>query len=292
VQPRNKAYLQLHVAVFLFGFTAILGELIELHQMVLVWYRMLITTASLFFLPRLIEKLKKVKAKDLKFLAFIGILVSLHWVTFFGSIKHSTVSVALSCFATTAFFTSILEPVLLKKPFRIYELFLGVFVIAGIYLIFHFTEIYTYGIVLGLISALLATIFSILNKKMISQHDAFAITFVELGSGWIFLCALMPFFLFSTPDVKLIPSTHDWMYLVILALLCTTLGYVLALSALKQLTAFITNLTINLEPIYGIILAIIIFQEHKNLHPGFYVGSAVIVFSVFLHPFLHRWFGK
>ncbi len=289
---RRSAYGELHLAVMLFGFTAVLGRLISLEESVLVWYRMGLTTVSLLFFPGLVRKFLEIPAPEKLKLAGIGVLVALHWVSFFGSIKASTVSVALSCMGTMTLFTALLEPLVLRKPFRAEELLLGVFIIPGIYLIHRFTGQYGLGIALGVLSAALASLFSTLNKRAISRHEALPITLTELGSGWLFLSALLPFWINSHPGIVLLPEPLDWLWLGLLALACTTLAYVLALRALGVLSAFISSLTINLEPVYGILLAMVVFQEHRELSPGFYLGTAMILMAVFFHPWLAGFFEK
>ncbi len=287
--PVQKAYLQLHIAVVLFGFTAILGRLIELSEMSIVWWRLLLTCISLIFFAGFIKNIKAIPGKGLWQLAGIGWIVTLHWVFFYGSIKYSNVSVALVCLATTSFFTSVLEPLLLRKPFKWHETALGILVIPGMYLIVESIEAKMYtGVWMALVSAFLAAIFAIANKKMVDRYDPNSITFVELGSGWILLCLLFPFYQQFFPEATLLPTIMDFIYLIILALFCTTLAYVLSLKALKYISAFTANITINLEPIYGILLAIWIFAENKELNTTFYYGVLIILGAVFLHPVISK----
>jgi drug/metabolite transporter (DMT)-like permease len=289
---RRNAYLQLHFSVFLWGFTAILGKLIELREGPLVWYRILITCMSLLLLPRVWKRLKQLKRKDIKALVGIGCLVCTHWLCFYGSIKFSNVSVALSCLSTTSFITSFIEPLFFRTKIKRYELFLGLLIVPGIYMIFHFTKFYAEGIVLGLLAAGLAAVFTTLNKKMVSRVDTTSITFVELSGGFVFLSIILPFYLSYFPEASMVPTSNDWVYLLILAVGCTTLPYILSLNALKHLSAFASTLSVNLEPIYGIIMAIFFFQENKELNPGFYIGTLIILLAVFLHPLLHKRFEK
>lgn len=283
---RARALTELHTAVFLFGFTAILGKIILLERVPLVWYRMGLTALSIMVLPVFLRELKKWPVRDLLRISGIGVIVALHWVTFFGSIKVSTVSVALSCFGTTAFFTAILEPLLLGSRLKLRELGIGAMVIPGIALIHHFTGVYLDGIILGLISALLACIFSILNKREVQDRPALAITGLEMSSGFLFLSILLPFYYPRSLTDALQLQGWDALYLAVLVLLCTTLAYVLAMRSLRVLSAFTANLSINLEPIYGIILAIFLLREHQILHPGFYLGA----FIIFAAVFVHTWF--
>ncbi|MEM7101559.1 MAG: EamA family transporter [Bacteroidota bacterium] len=291
----KKAYLQLHIAVVLFGFTAILGRLIDLNEISIVWWRLIITCLSLLFFPSVVRTIRQTRLKDWLPLAGIGILVATHWVFFYGAIKYSNVSVTLCCLATGSFFTAILEPIFYKKQIRMLEVVTGLVVIPGIYIIFYTTDFaYTKGIIMALISAILAAFFAVLNKKMVVKQEPMFITFVELGAGLLFLSILLPVYWEFLGDGvnKFMPTTTDLFYLVVLALLCTTLAYVLSLLALKHLSAFTSTLTINLEPVYGIILAIIIFQENQELNPGFYLGAAIILSTVFGYPYVKKYLGK
>lgn len=286
----QKAYLQLHIAVFLYGFTAILGKLITLSELSLVWWRMLLTTISFLFFPKMLQLFKAIPVKVRWQLFGIGIIIALHWVCFFGAIKYSNVSICLICMATGAFFTSIIEPIVFKQPIKKYEIFLGLMIIPGMYLVVKSTswDMMT-GIVLALISAILAVFFSIFNKRMVDKTDTSVITFVELGSGWLFLTLLLPFYLYYF-ETSMQPTWLDLGYLLILALLCTTFAFVLNLNALKHISAFNANLAINLEPVYGILLAWLIFQENKEVGQYFYIGVLIVLLSVFSYPFLKKRF--
>ncbi len=292
MKATNRAYLELHIAVFLFGFTAILGDLISLSPTMLVWWRVLITCISLFFLLQFGKRMTKLSRKMLAILFGIGVLVALHWITFFGAIKYSNASVALIALATASFFTAFIEPLILKKPFSWVEVGLGFMIMPGMALVVSNIDLSMYiGIYLGLISCLLAVLFSVLNKKYIDDADPMTITFVELGAAWLFISVCLPFiYLGSDEPINFWPTSMDFIYLLVLALACTTLAYILSLRALKHLTAFATNLTINLEPVYGIILAWIILQENEELNLGFYIGCALIVLVVFAYPFLKKKF--
>jgi drug/metabolite transporter (DMT)-like permease len=282
----SKAYLQLHIAVFLWGFTAILGKLISLEEVPLVWWRMGITSVSLLLVPKAIQGLQSMSRKDIVTFGMIGVLVCAHWVTFYGSIKYSNVSLALSCLATASLFTSFIEPLIFKKKINLLEIILGLVVIGGFYLVFKVGQLYTVGIVMGIISAFLAALFSTLNKKYIANHNTRTITLVELTIGFLVLSIIAPFLNFMDIGGVWIPNTYDLVYLVILALICTTLPFILSLNALKHLSVFSSNLTINLEPVYGIILAIPFFNENRDLSIEFYLGTALILSAVFLHPIL------
>ena len=291
MNERRKAYLDLHIAVILFGFTAILGDLISLSATPLVWWRVLITSVSLLLLIQMGRKLYTIPRKLILQYMAIGVLVGLHWITFFGSIKYANASVCLVCMATTSFFTAFLEPILLKQKIRGFEIFLGLLIIPGMALIVKSLDLsMLMGVALGLASALLASLFATLNKKLVNFADPLSITFLELGSAWLFITLLLPFYYYQQTDLAFWPNLNDWIYLLVLALLCTTLAYVLALRALKHLSAFAANLTVNLEPVYGIVLAVLILKENQELSPGFYWGCAIILLAVFSYPFLRSRF--
>ncbi len=278
----KRALVQLHIAVFLAGFTAILGKLITLNEGLLVWYRLLITVVTLFIILYVKKKLIKITAKDaFKFLG-VGAIVALHWVSFYGSVKYANVSVALVCFSATGFFTSLLEPLILRKRFVWMEVLLGVLAIVGIYIIFDFHPQYKLGIAFGIISALGSAIFPIFNKEFLKRFTPETVTVYELGGGFIALTFLVPLYLIQFPATYFLPTGSDWFWLLILAWFCTVLGFVLQMNALKKISAFTANLTYNLEPVYGIIMAFIFFKENKALNYQFYIGVGLILLAVVL----------
>ena len=224
----------------------------------------------------------------------IGMLVALHWLAFYGAIKLANASITLICMATASFFTSFLEPLIMRQRVRWYEILLGMAIIPGMALIVSSTDpSMNIGILVGLSAALMAALFATLNKKLIGKADEMSITFLELGSAWLFLSAVLPVYISqSEAPVQLLPSRIDWFYLIILSLLCTTLAYVLALRSLRYLSAFASNLAVNLEPVYGIALAWFILKDHKELSPGFYWGVLIILAAVFSYPLVRRRFGK
>ena len=287
----KKAYLLYHVCVFLWGFTAVFGRLIELEETVLVWYRMGLTSLILLAIPALWKNLKYLNLKTLLQLAGIGVLVTCHWITFYGSIKAANISVALTCLATTSLFVSILEPIIFGKKFIWYELVLAIIVIPGIYMVFKFSGDYTKGIVLGLISTIFATIFSLLNKKMITKTAPLNISFVEIGIGFLILSCIMPFYISFNESIKIIPSVMDVVYLVLLAGLCTVVPFTLSLYSIRYISIFTASITLNLEPVYGILMAIFFFHENDHLQWEFYLGTLIILTVVFINPFIQRKFG-
>jgi drug/metabolite transporter (DMT)-like permease len=278
----KKALLQLHIAVFLAGFTAILGVLIKLNEGLLVWYRLLITVVTLFILLYLKKQVQKIVLKDMLKIFGVGAIVAVHWVAFYGSVKYANVSVALVCFSATGFFTSLLEPLILKKRLVFIEVVLGLLAIAGIYIIFDFHPQYKLGIAFGIISAVGIALFPIFNKQFVKRFTPQTVTLYELGGGLIALTLLVPFYLMQFPAAYFLPTNTDWLWLLVLAWFCTVLSFNLQLNALKKISAFTANLTYNLEPVYGIIMAFIFFKENQQLNYQFYIGVGLILLAVVL----------
>lgn len=278
----KKALIQLHVAVFLAGFTAILGKLITLNEGLLVWYRLLITVVTLGFILYIRKEWQPVSRKDLWAIAGVGVIVALHWVSFYGSIKYANVSVALVCFSATGFFTAFFEPIILRSRLSWVNVALGILAIMGIYIIFDFHPQYKLGIIFGLFSAMGSSLFPIFNKELLRRVPARILTFYELGGGLLALTVIVPFYLMQFPAAYYLPTGYDWGWLLVLAWLCTVLSFNLQLNALKKLSAFTSNLTYNLEPVYGIILAFIFFHENEQLNRQFYLGLIFILLAVLL----------
>lgn len=278
----KKAFFQLHTAVFLAGFTGVLGRLITLNEAVLVWYRMMITCVVLWLL--LVFRKRKPPAPRKLFLqaSSVGFILALHWVSFYAGIKISNVSTALVCLSAMGFFTAILEPVMLRRPFDFTEVLLGLLAIAGISIVFHFDPHYKTGIIISLFSALLASIFPILNREILQKMDAETATRYQLSGGFLFITLLMPVYLYFFPGNRLLPSLADFGWLLVLAILCTVISYDLFMKALQKIPAFTVNLSYNLEPIYGVAMAFIIYREDKDLSPGFYYGFCLIITAVVL----------
>lgn len=278
----KKALLQLHIAVFLWGFTGVLGRLISLNEGLLVWWRMFLTVATLVFLRWVQKEFEAIAWKDALKIGGVGALVALHWVTFYGSIKMANVSIALTCMAAGGVFTALAEPLAFRKKIDLGELMLGAMTLVGIGLIFHFNPKYKWGILVGIFSVLLAVVFSILNKMLVGKFNAKTISLYELGGGWLAWTLLLPVYWYFIPAQSFWPDGMDWIWLLIMAWFCTVLSVNLSLQALKHISAFTQNLTLNLEPVYGIILAFIVFQENRDLSPGFYVGFLLIALAVLL----------
>jgi len=278
----KRSLLNLHLAVFLAGFTGVLGRLISLNEALLVWYRLLITVTTLLILFLLRRAVPKISLKGLLQIFLVGTVVVLHWVAFYGSIKYSNVSIALVCFSTVGFFSAVLEPVVFKKRISIIEVLLGGLAIAGVYFIFHFDTRYKKGIAFGIVSAFLAALFTILNKKVLEKQEPATVTFYELMGGFFMLTLLLPAYLRLTHLPYSLPSAHDWLWLIILSWLCTVYAFFLSLSALKNVSAFTVNLSYNLEPVYGILVAFLIYRENEDLSNSFYIGLSLIIIAVVL----------
>lgn len=281
----KAALIKLHIAIFLWGFTGVLGRTIELNEGLLVWYRILITVVSLFILMKWKKELEKVPFKTMLQLFGIGAIVALHWVCFYGSIKYANVSIALICFSSSGVLTALLEPLMTKKKMVLVEVLLGLIGIAGIYLIFHFDTRYRMGIIIGFISTVLSVLFSILNKRTVAKVAPKTMMMYELTGGLLMLSFLMPVYLHYFPTTKLFPSSFDWIWLLLLSWVCTVYAMDLSLQALQKVSAFTQNLTLNLEPVYGIILAFFIYHENKDLSESFYIGFALILVAVSLQMF-------
>ncbi|MCC6582677.1 MAG: DMT family transporter [Chitinophagales bacterium] len=287
MQFRSKAYLQMNVATFLWGLTAILGKLISIGEFPLVWYRVFMVSISMLFIPGLLKHTQKLDKKTLLILSSIGILLSVHWVAWYGSIKYSNASIAVSCIASVSLFVAVLEPLINKTAFDKSNVILGLIVIPGILLINQSLDLhYKFGFLLGIIAAFLAALFNIFNKKYTQDLPPNTITFVQMLSGWVFLSLCLPLYIKFNPGSFHLPDGKDFIYLLILSVFCTVIPYNLFLRALKASNAFTTSLINNLEPIYGIILAVLLLQENKELNWKFYCGVAIILSAVFIHAYL------
>ena len=272
-------YLHLHFIVFVWGFTAVIGKLITIDALPLVWYRMLM--ASLIILAYMfIRKFQlKVSPKTLLMLILGGIVVSLHWVTFFMAIKVSNVSIALATMSTGAFFTALLEPFWYGRKMVGYELVFGLIVMLGLYIMFRVETGFLNGILLALVSSFLSATFSLINGKLTQEQRPSVISFYELGSGVLFLSIYLVFS--GSFDQKFFQlSVNDWMYIFILASVCTAYAFIASVKILKYISPYTVMLTINLEPVYGIILAFLLLGESEKLNPLFYVGALLILTTV------------
>lgn len=282
-----KQHLHLHFVVVLLGFTAILGALISIPAMDLVWYRMLLGFAGLwvyFLLRKIPYRLNIYRVIPL---LGIGVVVALHWVTFFHAINLSNVSVTLGVFASTTLFTSFLEPISQKRKIFWLEVLIGLVILGGIYLIFQYEFRYLSGILYALLSALLNGVFVVLNRNISLKHHPSVISFYEMIGGFLFITV---FFVLTGGfgSQLLMVQGNDVFYLLLLGLVCTAYAFTAIVNIMKVLSAFTVVLAINLEPVYGILMARFFFPEAERMSGGFYLGTMIILVSVFLYPFLKR----
>ena len=282
-QQFNKNLLILHFTVFIWGFTGVLGALISIEAIPSVWYRVLIASVTLFLYFKLSKTSIRIsRSQCLQFIG-TGALVAIHWVLFFQAIKASTVSVGLVCLSSLTLFTAILEPLIKKEKISKSDILIGLIIVFGIYLVFKFETKYTLGIILGLICALSGSLFSIINSNLVKKNDAKIIGFYEI-SGAFFWITLYRFFDGSLLEEQFNLSIKDWFYLGILGTVCTALAYIAGVSVMRSLSAFRVALITNLEPVYGIVLALLFFGNRETMTAGFYAGAVLILGSVFLYP--------
>jgi drug/metabolite transporter (DMT)-like permease len=277
-----KNYLLLHFIVFIWGFTAILGALITIDAIPLVWYRMLLAVLfiAIYFLWK--KKSFKVDREGILKFFFTGVVIALHWVFFFKAIKVSNVSVALVTMSTGAFFTALIEPVFFKRKINTLEMFLGLLVIAGLYIIFNFESQYKLGIIYALIASFLGALFAVLNGLFIKKYTADTISFYQLFFGVIFITIYLLFTnSFSVNFFQITAS--DWLYLIVLSSICTAYAFIASVQVMKYLSPYTVMLTINLEPIYAIVLALFIFGDKEQMSSTFYLGAFIVLFVVLLN---------
>jgi drug/metabolite transporter (DMT)-like permease len=278
----KKSYLQLHAAVLFLGLSAVFGKLIDLNEGLLTWYRVFFSAIFLFFVLKWFNVNNHIPFKEKLAIAKIGILITLSWVFFYAGIKYSNISIGVVCYCVTSFFTAILEPLINKKQFRLSEFLLSGLTIVGIGLIFHFDTSYRLGIALGVISPIFYTLYSIYNKRLAGRYDSKLINYYQMIGGSVGLGVLLPVYLYFFPTETIIPDLKNTLYLVMLSLFCTVLVYVSLTEALKKISAFTANLSMNLEPIYAIIVAFLFFGEGKEVNVSFYVGLFLVILSVVL----------
>ena len=287
----TRALWQIHLCVLLWGFTAILGKLITLPALPLVWWRMLIVVVALALVPRVWRGVRAMPVRTRWAYAGIGALVALHWLTFYGAIKLSNASVAATCIAFATPMTALVEPLLTRQRFQPRDLLLGLASLPGIWLVVGGVPAGMHaGIVAGVVSALFVALFGTLNKRMVDGGDPLTVTALELGAGTITLTLLAPVMPLLVPafagPLLLVPTGMDAFWLVLLALACTLFPFALCLVALRHLSAFTAQLSVNLEPIYAIVLAAILFGEQQELGGKFYAGVAIILGVVFAQGLL------
>lgn len=288
-KPTLKDYFLLHLIVLIWGFTAILGDkrLVSLSSLMVVFYRTLITSLAFGVWFWWAKKPIQLPIRDFWKILGTGGIIALHWLLFFGASRVSNVSICLVGLATTTFWTSLLEPLFYKRKFRTVQIFLGIVTFAGIFQVFSAEFHYAEGFVLGMLSALVGAVFSVFNSKFIRRYDQFTITFYEM------IGAFLTITLFSLiwgavglENLKLYPTDWEWLWIGILALVCTVFAYPMGVKLMKKFSVFAVNLTVNLEPVYGILLAFVIFGEKEKMSANFYLGASIILLAVFSYPLM------
>lgn len=276
----QQAFLRLHISVLLAGFTGVLGKLIEISEGMLVWYRMLFTFLIFWGILLAFRRFERIALRDFLRVGGVGVILCLHWLFFYGSIKASNISIGVICFALIGFFTAVLEPLILHKRFSAREMLFSMFSLLGVALIFSFDTRYRLGIGLGVFSSLLAALFTICNKRVCANHSSGTLLLYQMLGGFLFLSCILPFYVHYFDITYLVPHWQDLTWLLCLVLFCTIVMYFLQIQALRVISAFTVNLTYNLEPVYSIVIAIAFMGEARELGPSFYVGLSLILLSV------------
>ncbi len=276
-----KNYLHLHLLVFIAGFTAVLGKLITIKAIPLVWYRMLIAGVLMLLYIKFTRTKLSISLKTFFKFGLAGIIVALHWITFFAAIDVSNISITLVMFSTGAFFASFIEPIIYKRKIIWYEIIFGIIVIIGISIIINTEFKYINGIILGVASAFLSSLFAVINGKFVEQYNATMISFYEFIAGVVFISV----YLIVAEDGFMKQnffalSTNDWIYISILASVCTAYAFIGSVHIMRYISPYTVVLTYNLEIIYGIVLALVLFSETEKMSPGFYAGAILVVATV------------
>ena len=282
----KKSYLLLHTAVLFIGFSGVFGKLISLNEGLLTWYRVLFSAIILFLVLKLFRIKSTLSLRDKLNMAKVGTLITLSWVLFYASIKYSNISVGVICYCTASFFTAIFEPLINKRKFRPSEFLLSALTLLGISLIFHFDTSYRMGIILGVIAPAFASLYTVYNERLVKEYDSKLINYYQMIGGTVGLGALLPVYLYFFPAKSILPDFKDVAYLILLALFCTVGVYVSLTEILKKLSAFTVNLSLNLEPVYAILIAFLFFGESKQVNFSFYIGLSLVVLSVALQTLL------
>lgn len=285
-----RSYLHLHFLVLIWGFTAIVGLFVTISPIALVFYRTLFAALGLFVLIRLKRKRFTVSTRDLIRMLLVGLLLSAHWILFFASARVSTASVCLAGMATTSLWTSLIEPLVNRRPVRLLEVGLGILAFAGLYVVFRFEFDHASGLLLAIASAFLAASFTVANSRLVQRIDAFVITFYEMVGASVFSMIILMFAEWrgwTSPD-PIWPVGYDWVWILFLSWICTVYASSMATQLMRQFSAYLINLTINLEPVYGIALAFFFFGEKERMTDGFYLGTILILLAVLLYPLLHK----
>ncbi len=283
-------YAKLHFIVFLWGFSAILGKLAQVPAVELVFFRAIFAVAGMGAVLWFSKGDFRVTRNDFFKLLLIGFIVALHWLAFFGSARVANVSVSLVGFATNSLWTALLEPWFNKTKFKKYELLLGLIVIFGLYIIFSFDFQYKLGLALGVLAGLTSAVFSVYNSRFVKRIPSRTITFYEMIGVFIATGLFLPIFSLAGNEIALSPTLMDLFYIAVLAGVCSVYAYTVAVELMKRVSVFMIQLTLNLEPVYGIIMAVIIFGEKEKMNFNFYLGTMMIMTAVAIYPFLKKKF--
>lgn len=286
-----KDFAKLHMIVFLWGFTAIIGKEMSISAADVVLYRTGLAALILWVFMAYSKQSLKFPTQILIQFGLTGLVIAAHWFLFFESARVSNVSVCLAGMATTTFWTSLIEPLFNKRRVQMIEVFLGLVVILGLYVIFRFEFNNALGLTLAVLSALMSAIFSVVNARFVKKHSQYGISFYEMLAACIGIAIFIPiykaFFLNEAVGYA-IPSPRDWGLLFVLALVCTVYAFSASIELMRRITAFAVNLTINLEPVYGIFMALLVYGESEQMSNGFYYGTLIIIAAVFSYPFIRR----
>ncbi len=284
-------YLKLHFIVFLWGFTAVLGKLVVLPPVEMVFYRSLLAALGMGALIVMFRSSLRVAPTDLIKLILTGFIVAIHWIAFFGAGRVANPSTSLVGFATCSLWAALIEPVAKGKKIKPLEIGLGLVVVSGLYIIFSFDFQYKLGLFLGIISGLTQALFGVINSKLVSRVNAYSITFYEMTGACLGIILFFPFYVLTWApghQLNLNPAPMDWVYIALMAWACSVYAYSVSINLSKRLSVFFIQLTLNLEPLYGILLALLVFGEKEVMGPNFYVGAFVILSAVVVYPFLKK----
>ncbi|NQZ75708.1 MAG: DMT family transporter [Ekhidna sp.] len=290
----KKDYLTLHFIVLIWGFTAILGLLIEIPSVEVVFFRTLISALGLWVLLKVWKRSLRIRDKrKLLIILGTGVLIAVHWILFFLSARISNASVCLAGMATCSLWTSLIEPISQGRKVRGFEVLLSVIAFAGIGIIFNVEIHYLSGLLVAVLSAFISSVFTVINGRLSKTYDPYVITYYEMIGACLATVLFFPVYSsYFVDSLALDPSPSDWLYLAILALVCTVYAYSISVELMKRLSAFSINLVVNLEPVYGIVLALLIFGASEEMSSGFYLGTLLILISVLLYPLLNRRYKK
>lgn len=287
-----KDQLHLHFIILLWGFTAIIGVLISIPAVEIVFFRTLLASLALALLLLVRKRNFRLGSGPILKMLLTGAVIAGHWILFFAAARIATVSVCLAGMATATLWTSILEPLVIKRAIKIYEVILGLVIIFGLYIIFRFEFTHALGLSMAVVSAFLASCFTVINGEFTKKHNGYMVTFYEMAGACLSIALFFPLYSSSFApggSLSLSPTPLDWLWISILAILCTVYAYSASVELQKRISAFNVNLSVNLEPVYGIILAMLIFNEDEQMTTGFYIGTAVILAAVLVYPLFVRW---